>query len=143
MKRQAAVAVEGLAGPLADRLAAAVGRAAAALKCPGLGAEIGGMDEARARALNRKFRREGHAAEVLSFPLPSSGPGGFAGEILVCPAAAARQARRRGVSPGRWMEELCVHGYLHLLGYRHDDAESSSMLFSLQRSLMRRMGKPS
>jgi probable rRNA maturation factor len=135
---RAGVTVEGLPEILAERLAAAVERAAKRLRCPGVGAEISGMDEWQARALNRKYRHKDRVAEVLSFSLPPSVPGGSVGEILVCPQAAVRRARGMGLAPDRWMQELCVHGYLHLLGFRHDDPESSGLMFSLQKSLLRR-----
>lgn len=127
----------GLEGNLAASLVHALERARLRLKCPRLGAEICGMDRATSRELNRRYRGKRGVAEVLSFALPGGAPGGSAGEILLCPPEAEKRARRMGVPPLKWMEELAIHSYLHLLGYRHDDGESARLMFSVQRALVR------
>lgn len=68
------------------------------------------------RDLNLKFRGKDEATDVLSFLL--DGPyGEMVGEVVICPACAAL-----GV------EELVVHGALHLSGMDHpEDFEESEM----------------
>jgi probable rRNA maturation factor len=68
------------------------------------------------RNLNLKFRSKDEPTDVLSFEV--DGPyGEMAGEVVICPACA-----EMGV------EELVVHGALHLSGMDHgEDFEGSEM----------------
>jgi len=70
------------------------------------------------RDLNLKFRNKDEPTDVLSFEF--DGPyGEMVGEVVVCPPCA---------SPEMGVEELVVHGALHLAGMDHgDDFESSEM----------------
>lgn len=62
---------------------------------------------------------EGAATDVLSFPMDGAG-GPVLGDVVICPAVAARQARGLGRSLGDEMALLLVHGILHLLGRDHE-----------------------
>jgi rRNA maturation RNase YbeY len=114
--------------------------AVAGLGCRLLGAEVCGIGENESRALNRRYRSMDRPASVLSFSLPPSEPGGVIGQVLLCPGAVRRAARRMGYPYRRWLAELSVHGFLHLLGYRHDDGDSRALMFAHQKALLRRSG---
>lgn len=70
------------------------------------------------RELNLRFRNKDSVTDVLSFEI--DGPyGEMVGEVVICPDAA---------SPGMGVEELVVHGALHLSGMDHgEDFEGSEM----------------
>lgn len=70
------------------------------------------------RELNLKFRDRDEPTDVLSFEI--DGPyGEMVGEIVICPAQCA---------PEMGVEELVVHGALHLAGLDHgEDFEESEM----------------
>jgi probable rRNA maturation factor len=82
------------------------------------------VSDQRIRALNRKYRRNDHATDVLSFrsepePLALS-PEPFLGEIVIARGVARRQARDARHSELTELRVLALHGLLHLLGYDHE-----------------------
>lgn len=111
------------------------------MDCGKIGVEICGIGEEASRALNRRYRGRDKAATVLSFALPASGPGGMAGQVLLCIPAVRREARRIGVPWRNWLAELAVHGFLHVLGHQHGDAAGEKIMFSRQRAVLSMAGK--
>jgi probable rRNA maturation factor len=75
----------------------------------------------RMRRLNQQYRDRDHATDVLSFPDGEELPTGrvLLGQIVLSLDAARRQASELGHSELRELEELVLHGTLHLLGYDH------------------------
>jgi probable rRNA maturation factor len=70
------------------------------------------------RRLNRDFRKQDHATDVLSFPAIE--PAGFLGEMAISFERARRQAADYGHGVGQEIEILMLHGLLHLLGMDHE-----------------------
>jgi len=70
------------------------------------------------RRLNREFRRQDYATDVLSFP--SADAGTFLGDIAISFAKAKEQAAEHGHSVSQEVEILMLHGLLHLLGMDHE-----------------------
>jgi probable rRNA maturation factor len=75
------------------------------------------VSDRRMRALNRQFRGENHATDVLAFP---SDARGFLGDIVIAEGVAKRQAKEHGHSLKIEVQTLTLHGLLHLLGYDHE-----------------------
>ncbi len=90
--------------------------------------------DTRMRALNRRYRGRDRSTDVLAFP----GEGGAFGDIVISLPYAGREARRRGEAPGRELDRLLLHGYLHLLGYDHE--RDKGEMDSLEARLRRRFG---
>lgn len=88
----------------------------------------------RMRALNRRYRRKDRSTDVLSFP---GAEARFLGDIAISVPYASRQARRVGEPVSRELERLLLHGFLHLLGYDHenDDGEMAALEAKLRRRL--------
>ena len=68
------------------------------------------------RTLNRLYRKKNRATNVLSFPL------GGEGDIVLCHAVVAREAREQGKRLAAHYAHLVVHGVLHLRGFAHGRA---------------------
>ena len=91
-------------------------------------------DDRTMRELNRHYRHQDRATNVLSFPAleldpdraPPPAPPGPGPLLLGDLALAAETVRAEAVAEGkRPADHLChlvVHGCLHLLGYDHQDA---------------------
>ncbi len=78
----------------------------------------------RIRSLNRTYRRKDAVTDVLSFPLAGRQPDGIRhlGDIVIAPEVSRQKSRKLGRSLDEEIEILTVHGFLHLLGFRHSAA---------------------
>ncbi len=80
-------------------------------------------------ALNREFRGVDRPTDVLSFEL--DGPyGEMVGEVVICPACASSEMG---------IEELVVHGTLHLAGMDHGEDFGASEMARTQEAVMERV----
>jgi probable rRNA maturation factor len=70
------------------------------------------------RRLNREFRNQDCATDVLSFP--SADVGAFLGDIAISLAKARQQAAEHGHGVPQEVQILMLHGLLHLLGMDHE-----------------------
>ena len=101
--------------------------ATGALKVIGAGnrdATIVFVSDAAMRKLNRQFRGKDFATDVLSFP---SQPETFeadtatnVGEIVISLDRAQAQAKENGLTLVNEVEQLILHGLLHLCGHDHE-----------------------
>jgi len=85
--------------------------------------------DAELRRLNRAFRGEDHATDVLSFPVetplvteprPSGSGGWYLGDLAISLPRARSQARAFGHATAQEIQILMLHGVLHLLGMDHE-----------------------
>jgi len=77
------------------------------------------------RSLNRQFRNQNKATDVLSFPVTrptteSPNARALAGEIAISVDIALQNAMSLGHSPGQEVKILMLHGMLHLAGFDHE-----------------------
>ena len=70
------------------------------------------------RRLNREFRNQDYATDVLSFPSPDSGA--LLGDIAISLPKAKQQAVEHGHRVAQEVQILMLHGLLHLLGMDHE-----------------------
>lgn len=104
------------------------------------------VDEERMAELHVQYMDEPGPTDVLSFPmdeLRSPEPGqelveGMLGDIVLCPAFAARQAAERGRALDDELAFLVVHGMLHLVGFDHATQEEYDAMFARQDELLER-----
>jgi probable rRNA maturation factor len=84
------------------------------------------VDAATIRDLNLKFRDKNIPTDVLSFEVDGL-YGEMVGEVVICPPC---------VSPEMGVEELVVHGALHLAGMDHGEDFESSEMAGVQEAVM-------
>ncbi len=117
------------------------------------------VDEEAMAALNEQFLGKSGPTDVLSFPieddpgptgrspdLGGSGPGAppaegvltLLGDVVICPAVAARNAVEHEVSLEDEVALLVVHGLLHLLGLDHEEDAEAERMEALEQELLAR-----
>lgn len=98
-------------------------------------------DDARIRQLNAEWRGEDKPTNVLSFPQapgPHSGP--LLGDIILAYETVRDEAALAGKPLEAHMAHLIVHGFLHLLGYDHEDEAEAEEMEALERAALDRIG---
>jgi probable rRNA maturation factor len=96
------------------------------------------------RTLNNTWRNKDRTTDVLSFPLRE---GRFLhiqpdmlGDIVISVPVAARQAADAGHSLTSELEQLLVHGLVHLLGYDHElGLKEARRMERKERQLLKRL----
>ncbi len=80
---------------------------------------------------NLKYRRLNKPTNVLSFET---------GDVVVCPAVAAEEAKRYGFTQKNWMTRLIVHAILHLAGYNHQTFKDETAMKYLEDKVCGKLG---
>ena len=91
------------------------------------------VDAAEMQSLNRQFRHQDKATNVLSFAAgeihgwPDDAPR-VLGDVVICAPVVAAEAAAQGKRLQDHWGHMLVHGTLHLLGFDHQtEAEASEM----------------
>ncbi|HVX20150.1 MAG TPA: rRNA maturation RNase YbeY [Acidimicrobiales bacterium] len=117
------------------------------------------VDQDTIAGLNQQFLGRTGPTDVLAFPieddpapggrspdLGGSGPGAepgpdplvLLGDVVICPAVAARNAVDHDVTLDDELALLVVHGLLHLLGMDHEVEAEAERMERLERKLLAR-----
>ena len=116
-------------------------RALTAIGGPPANATVVLVSDAAIRKLNRQFRGKNQITDVLSFPSQAEPfeieNRGQLGEVVVSVQRAAAQADQNGLSFSNEVEQLILHGMLHLCGYDHetDNGEMNRLELKLRKKL--------
>ncbi len=94
------------------------------------------------RLLNRQFRSQNKATDVLSFPAPSPSTASrnearLAGEVAISADIALQNSMRLGHPVAQEIKILALHGILHLAGFDHerDNGQMARKEQTLRRAL--------
>ena len=107
----------------------------------GAGATLVFVSDRAMRELNRRWRGKRGTTDVLSFPSGQEefekGEGLSLGDVVVSVEQAARQAAEHGLDFEGEVQQLILHGLLHLCGYDHetDGGEMNALELRLRRRL--------
>jgi len=126
--------------------------AAAAFVSDDLGnAEVAIMltDDAGVRTLNRNWRGIDKATNVLSFPAlqpsrpraPGDAPR-MLGDIAIAYETTRREADDEQKSFEHHLSHLAVHGFLHLIGYDHENDAEAATMEEAEREILSQLGIP-
>jgi probable rRNA maturation factor len=96
--------------------------------------------ETEARRLNRNFRGKDYATNVLSFSYEAGKL--TRGDLVLCAAVVAREARAQGKPLEAHYAHLAVHGALHLAGYEHERAAEARIMEGREQEILARLGFP-
>lgn len=98
-------------------------------------------DDAAIRVLNERWRGQDKATNVLSFA--QDGPGrkaGMLGDIVLAQETVAREAALAGKLLNHHIAHMIVHGFLHLLGYDHQNDIDAQTMEDLERKALTLIG---
>ncbi len=109
----------------------------------GTGSEVSILftDDTAIRALNKRWRDQDRATNVLSFAQDGQGQmGGMLGDIVLGCETVARQAKLEGKLLNHHIAHMIVHGFLHLLGYDHQNDQDAERMEDLERKALKVIG---
>jgi probable rRNA maturation factor len=118
------------------------------------------VDDEEIHRLNREFRNIDRPTDVLSFAMQEEGEeepeivfeveseeepdpfSGMLGDIIISTERAKLQSEDYGHSLEREIGFLFVHGFLHLIGYDHQDEETEAEMTAKQEAVLQKAGLP-
>ena len=88
--------------------------------------------------LNAQWREKQASTNVLSFPQiePFAPVAGLIGDISLAYETVAKEAQMEGKSFADHVSHLCVHGFLHILGYDHLTSDDAEKMEQLEREIL-------
>jgi probable rRNA maturation factor len=106
-------------------------------------------DDAGIRTLNSNWRGIDKPTNVLSFPaLQPTGPTGpddaprMLGDIAIAYETTRREADDEGKPFDHHLSHLAVHGFLHLIGYDHENDGDAETMETLETEILAQLGIP-
>lgn len=97
-------------------------------------------DDAAVRTVNRQWRQQDKPTNVLSFPAmllrPGDMPGPMLGDIVFALETVSSEAVSQEIPFDDHLTHLLVHGFLHLLGYDHDDEQDAAIMEGLETRIL-------
>ena len=90
--------------------------------------------------LNGTWRHKPYPTNVLSFPLSEAGEPCLTGDIVICAAVVAKEARTQQKPLHAHWAHMVVHGLLHLLGYDHEDNEDAEHMEAEEIRILNTLG---
>jgi probable rRNA maturation factor len=106
-------------------------------------------DDDGIRTLNQNWRGIDKATNVLSFPaLQPTGPVApddaprMLGDIAIAYQTTRREADEEQKPFDHHLSHLAVHGFLHLIGYDHENDADAEAMESFEREILAQLGIP-
>jgi probable rRNA maturation factor len=98
---------------------------------------------AEGRRLNREYRDQNYATNVLSFDYGKPVRGqALAGDLVLCTPVVRREARAQRKTLAAHVAHLTVHGALHLQGHDHRKPQAAARMEALEKKILMQLGYP-
>ncbi len=94
-------------------------------------------DDEAVRELNKTYRHKDKPTNVLSFPSEETGE---LGDIILAYETVKKEAEETGISFLHHTLHLIVHGFLHLLGYNHEENEEAHRMETMEIQILKKRG---
>ncbi len=97
------------------------------------------VDPTEGAALNAQYRHKDGPTNVLSFsyPPPMGMEALLLGDIVICAAVVAAEAKDQHKPLQAHWAHMVVHGVLHLLGYDHEQARDAVTMEALENRILK------
>lgn len=86
------------------------------------------------KTLNKKYRNKNSATDVLSF---YGYDDNILGDIAICCQIATDESKKLNMGSREYVLFLIAHGFLHLLGYSHDNMQNYEKMLNLQKQILK------
>jgi len=96
------------------------------------------VDEVEGRALNRDFRGQDHATNVLTFPYATEPV--LSADLVLCAPVVEREAAAQGIALAAHYAHLLVHGTLHAQGFDHLRAGDAKRMEARETEILAGLG---
>jgi probable rRNA maturation factor len=105
-------------------------------------------DDAAIREINKQWRNQDKPTNVLSFPAaPAAARGAAAdpialGDIIIAYETLMREATHEEKAFSHHLSHLVVHGFLHLVGFDHENEAEAVVMEQREREILAELGVP-
>jgi probable rRNA maturation factor len=99
-------------------------------------------NDAAIRKLNKQWRKIDKPTNVLSFPAGGATRDALLGDIVIAYETLKRESRDEDKKFVHHLSHLAVHGFLHLMGYDHQNDSEAESMEELERVIMTRLRMP-
>ena len=90
------------------------------------------VDDDEIADLNRQYLKRNGATNVIAFPMQEGAYSEISphllGDVVISVDTAARESTSAGMAIEARLEELLIHGILHLFGYDHESNKDDARL---------------
>jgi probable rRNA maturation factor len=127
---------------LADKAVAAALEAAGAALSSGSELSFVFSDDEAVRSLNREFRHIDRPTNVLAFPGGPvvAGAPALLGDVVMALETVSKEADLEGKPIEHHVSHLMIHGFLHLLGYDHENDGDADKMEAVERRALASLG---
>ncbi len=102
-------------------------------------------DDSEIAVMNKEYLNHEGATNVISFPMQEGDFSGInpqmLGDVVISLDTALKEAEDAGMSLEERLNELLIHGILHLLGYDHEIKEDEDEMEEKSRELKEMLRK--
>jgi len=97
------------------------------------------VSESESAELNKRYRKIDKPTNILSFLIEGSP---LIGDLILCHPIIKEEAKEQNKEIISHYAHLVIHGYLHLLGYDHENDKESIKMEAKEIEVLSRLGFP-